>query len=201
MKRISIKGGFEPLDMAMVRVVGRGKYRALISTEETLRLYHALEQDFSDEVLVATCEGQCEVDLDLGGGLLRAFSKGRAWIQEHARSQAIVIEQPDNFRTLDRPPAMSQEQEAIQRLMMRNTREREGMMERLRALEEQNNAMRQQGKAVPEDVIDAGDDGGKPVSSKPRGKKKPVSQGGGEGAAEQDVSGDSEPQAKSSASD
>lgn len=98
-----------------------------VRADELARVY-AVDQE-GEALLVGYGIGQLEITAPAGYREVRCICEGNVWLQQIARDQTVFASSDLVFTTLDRPPALSPEMQAIQRLSRAN----ELWRERLRA--------------------------------------------------------------------
>ena len=163
---------FGPMDPKRT-LFNEGQNTLTFRSERMLRIYASKHRDFADEVLIGLAEGEQIVDAP-PRQYIRFESEGRIWMQQTRREQTFEGTD-ETYATLDRPAPLSPEMQMIQRMMMKNQRERDADR---RAIEELRRERVSNGIAENADPA--------PAPSKVRDKQEPSQTGSeqSEGAAD-----------------
>jgi len=109
-----------------------GKARTLRAMcEDTACVYFStVPDDPKGEILLAKGDGALTLRLP-GEGFVKFATDGRVWLSDLVLRQKRSKSSDEKFTTLDRPPALSPEMAAIQRLQRQNALDRENIMQRM----------------------------------------------------------------------
>lgn len=96
-------------------------------------------------------DGKAELDVSFAFAFDVWFDGGAVWYSDLQADQGVELGEVPMYVSYERPPPLSPEMQAIQRMQQQNRLEREAMMERMRQLEwERNEARRLKDEAVIE---------------------------------------------------
>lgn len=146
------------------------KLKIMFRSEQPLGIYGCPTSKYKreDEILLGISDnGEIEVLWDCSYGLIRAISDGRVWFKTFQVTHPVERADDTIYTSLERPPSLSPEMQAVMRMVKQNEIEREKQREENRKLQ---NSIRLQQAAVSKNIGDPSDKADKPAAKTKKAK-------------------------------
>ena len=121
---------FERIESDVCYQTGKARTLRAMCEDTSCVYFSTVADDPKGEILLAKGDGALTLRLPCEG-YVKFVTDGRVWLSDLVLRQTRSKSTDEKFTTLDRPPALSPEMAAIQRLQRQNALDRENIMQRM----------------------------------------------------------------------